>query len=330
MTIRHEATEIWSVVREFTALEPEQARSRFELPADVRDWKVADAQADILKDGPDERRIRRILYRPFDERYTYYTGRARGFLGWPVDRIAKHFVDGNIALITSRLTKGEDFRHVQITDKMNEVIVMSSITSNNGFTFPLWLYHEDGQRTENFRSDFRASLDARYDQHYSAEEILGYIYAVLHSPSYRTRYTDFLRIDFPRIPFPREPDEFEGLSKLGWALVQAHLLSELPRRALAVYHGRGDHIVDAVRYAPAEQAISINKTQSFRPVPQAVWDFHVGGYQVLDKYLKSRKGRVLSLDEITHVGAVADSLAFTIDQMAAIDEACRAAFPDWG
>lgn len=70
--------------------------------------------------------------------------------------------------------------------------------------------------------------------------------------------------------------------------------------------------------------------QSFRPVPLAVWDFHIGGYQVLDKYLKSRKGRVLSLDEITHVGAVADSLAFTIEQMATIDEAYRAAFPDWG
>ncbi len=110
--------------------------------------------------------------------------------------------------------------------------------------------------------------------------------------------------------------------------IQAHLLRELPRRGLAAYHGRADHTVEAVRYAPAEQAIAINKTQSFKPVPQAVWDFHIGGYQVLDKYLKSRRGRVLSLDEIDHVGAVADSLAFTIEQMAKIDEAYKAAFPD--
>jgi len=83
-----------------------------------------------------------------------------------------------------------------------------------------------------------------------------------------------------------------------------------------------------VRYAPAEQAIAINKTQSFKPVPQAVWDFRIGGYQVLDKYLKSRKGRALTLDEIDHVGAVTDSLAFTIEQMARIDEVYEAAFPE--
>ena len=72
----------------------------------------------------------------------------------------------------------------------------------------------------------------------------------------------------------------------------------------------------------------INKTQYSKPMPQVVWDFHIGGYQVLDKYLKSRKGRVLSLDEINHIGAVADSLAFTVDQMAAIDAAYKAAFPE--
>jgi Type ISP C-terminal specificity domain len=85
-----------------------------------------------------------------------------------------------------------------------------------------------------------------------------------------------------------------------------------------------------VRYSPEEQAISINKTQSFKPVPEAVWEFHIGGYKVLDKYLKSRKDRMLSLDEINQVSAVADSLAFTSEQMAIIDEAYRAAFPDRG
>jgi Type ISP C-terminal specificity domain len=86
--------------------------------------------------------------------------------------------------------------------------------------------------------------------------------------------------------------------------------------------------VETPRYAEAEEAVYINATQRFKPVPQAVWDFHIGGYQVLEKYLKSRKGRVLSLDEINHVSAIADSLAFTVEQMARIDEAYRTAFPD--
>jgi hypothetical protein len=99
------------------------------------------------------------------------------------------------------------------------------------------------------------------------------------------------------------------------------------RRNLADYHGTGNHGLEFVRFSEAEQSIAINKTQSFQPVPPAVWDFHIGGYQVLDKYLKSRKGRKLSLDEIDHVAKIADTLAFTIDQMAKIDDAYRAAFP---
>jgi hypothetical protein len=123
---------------------------------------------------------------------------------------------------------------------------------------------------------------------------------------------------------------FDKLSALGWALIQAHLLRQLPRKKLATYHGAGDHLVDAVRYVSADHSIAINKDQFFSPVPPPVWEFHIGGYQVLDKYLKSRKGRKLSLDEINHVSAVADSLAFTIEQMTKIDSAYREAFPDRG
>lgn len=130
------------------------------------------------------------------------------------------------------------------------------------------------------------------------------------------------------MPFPDSAEDFEALSELGWELVQAHLLRELPREGLADYHGKGDHGIEAVRWSPEEEAVWINKSQCFRPVPRDVWEFHIGGYLVLDKYLKSRKGRKLSLDEITHVSAVADSLAFTITRMARIDAAYRTAFPD--
>ncbi len=84
-------------------------------------------------------------------------------------------------------------------------------------------------------------------------------------------------------PVPETADDFEELSGLGWALVQAHLLREVPRRGLAGYNGRGDHAVEAVRYAPADEAVAINKAQSFRPVPLPVWEFRIGGYQVIDK-----------------------------------------------
>jgi len=184
---------------------------------------------------------------------------------------------------------------------------------------------------ENLTPAFRDYIDVRYGEHYDPEQILGYIYAVLHAPTYRARYAEFLRIDFPRIPFAETPEQFEALSVLGWDLIQTHLLKTVPRSKprLGDYVGKGDHTVEGVIYSPEEATVWINpkRTQGFANVPQAVWDFHIGGYQVIDKYLKSRKGRTLNLDEQTHVGNIAESLNFTIAQMAKIDAEYLKAFP---
>ena len=293
------------------------ARSRFRLCSQAQ-WSYERAKRELTQVNLVPR-LTPVLYRPFDERWTLWD---RNVSVHRRARVMRHFARDNIGLITTRVTKDKDtfFCTAHIPDHKG------ASAYDISYLFPLRLTDDDGR--ENLSQNFRSFLDARYEHHYTPEEILGYIYAVLYSPAYRTRYAEFLRIDFPRVPFPESADDFETLSGLGWALVQAHLLRELPRCGLAAYHGRGDHTVEAVRYAPAEQAITINKTQSFKPVPQAVWDFNIGGYQVLDKYLKSRKGRVLSLDEIDHVGAIADSLALTIEQMAKIDEVYKAAFPD--
>lgn len=193
----------------------------------------------------------------------------------------------------------------------------------------------DQDAAENLSPEFRAFIDARYDHHYTPEQILGFIYAVLHAPAYRQRYAEFLRIDFPRIPFPESREHFDALSALGWALVEAHLLKRKKATKLAQFQstksGEGRYRVEAnPRYVEVEQKAFINAESFFAPIPPDVWGFHIGGYQVLDKYLRSRKGRDLSLDEIEHIAKVADVLAFTIAQMAAIDAAYAAAFPQQG
>jgi hypothetical protein len=230
--------------------------------------------------------------------------------------------------LISRQIGTASWRHSFIASEPAESCCISDGSTEQNYCFPLLLQRANSTTNENFSAAFRAFLDTRYAHHYEPQEILGYIYAVLYAPTYRARYAEFLRIDFPRVPFPETTEDFERLSRLGWALVEAHLLRNLPRPGHAAYYGKGDHEVEFVRYFSANQSVSINGTQSFRPVPKAVWDLHIGGYQVLDKYLKSRKGRKLSLDEIDHVAKVADALAFTIDQMAKIDEAYLAAFPD--
>lgn len=325
VTVQFTPEDVWSVVEDFSRRAEGDLRQKYRLGKEGRDWRLERAKSDVISSGPVKSLISDIQYRPFDHRYTYYTGNTRGFIGWPVAPIWNELRGSdNIALVSSRMTKGEDFAHAFVSDVMYEKIGLSSKTSNNSFVFPL-------QRgaSENFSRDFRDFLDARYAEHYDPELILGYIYAVLHAPTYRARYAEFLRIDFPRIPFAETPAQFEALSALGWELIQTHLLKTVPRSnpRLGDYTGKGDHTVETVRYSPQEETIWINGTQGFANVPQAVWDFHIGGYQVIDKYLKSRRGRTLDLDEQTHVGRIAESLNFTIGQMARIDAAYLAAFP---
>ena len=311
-----------------TALSDEDIAKKYGIKSN-RDWNIATARELMRSTKNRCSNIIQCAYRPFDYLYCYF---GTEFMDYPRRELLDHVAGkDNLSLVVSRQIGTADWRHSFIASAPANDCLISDQSSEANYVFPLWRFNnQNTEKSENFSTGFRNFVDSRYEHHYTPEEILGYIYAALHAPTYRTRYAEFLRMDFPRIPFPKKASDFEPLSELGWELVEAHLLRNVPRKGLGKYYGKGDHAVEAVRYSPKEQSISINDTQSFKPVPQGAWDFHIGGYQVLDKYLKSRKGRTLSLDEINHVAAIADSLAFTIEQMAKIDEAYKKAFPNRG
>ncbi|MBM4300367.1 MAG: hypothetical protein FJ121_02390 [Deltaproteobacteria bacterium] len=277
-----------------------------------------------------------VIYRPFDSRYIIYDD----VLIWrTVKQIMCHILhkDKNIGLMTTRLTK--DDWSILATE---HIISHKAVSRYDiSYLFPLYLYNDTknkkpnqnqnnhlfveelqaqyNERRENFAPKFRAFIDLKYGHRYEPEEILGYIYAVLHSPAYRQKYAEFLKIDFPRIPFAGDRKTFEALARSGWALVQAHLLKDIPAQPQVDITKGSDRVEKPTYHAP-EQRLYINPQQYFAPVPADVWNFHIGGYQVLDKYLKSRKGRQLSLDEIENIINVVKVLRFTIDQMREIDE----------
>jgi len=345
LCIHFDEAEVWETVKSFAGATAQEARKLFNLPKDVRDWKVSWAQKDVRASGPKRDSIQAILYRPFDTRYTYYTGHARGFIGWPVERLMRHLRRPNVGLITSRLTKGEKFAHVQVTDKPTEVICMSPETSNNGFLFPLYLYAPDHgesislpdlfdkadpfngkEKIENISPRFRAWLSKTYKVQITAEQILGFVYATLHATTYRERFEDFLKRDFPRILFPSSTRGFTEMAELGCDLVEKHLLKDVPSCGLAEYHVTGTHVIEKITYSAPEKAVYINDTQRFNPVPIDVWQFRVGGYQVIEKYLKSRKGRRLTLCEIQHLTQIANSIGYTVAQMKKIEAAYQNMF----
>ena len=158
---------------------------------------------------------------------------------------------------------------------------------------------------------------------FDPEAVFDYLYAVFHSPTYRSRYTEFLKIDFPRLPLTANAELFRALCRLGKELVGLHLLEEHGPK-ITSYPIPGDNSVEVVRYNHPDQEadqgrVWINREQYFEGVPPEVWSFHVGGYQVCQKWLKDRKGRKLTYDDLTHYQDVVSALAETIRLMAEID-----------
>ena len=229
---------------------------------------------------------------------------------------------------------------------------MSPKTSNNGFVFPLWLHPRETtdlldtsprEKTANLAPDFIAALTQAVGHTPTPENTLAWIYAVLYAPSYRARYADFLKRDFPRIPLPSDGALFQRLVAAGTELIALHTMdSTLPR--ITRYDVAGGNEVVKVRWvaaaveaaagAPSPQPspvngrgsqsggrVYINDAQYFDGVPQAVWNTHIGGYRVAEKWLKDRKGRQLSYDDLTHYQAVVAALARTLELQAAIDDA---------
>ena len=301
-------------------------------------WNLPGRRKSLAADKGYKAAFTRLLYRPFDTIAYFHHDDV---VDRPRSAVMHHMLAGdNLGLCASRGKEiGGGWEHVFCCNQIIDHHAVSLKETN--YLFPLYLYpppegeqksksklfEEDDpfqgkERIENFNSEFRAFIDKKYRNNYSPEEILGYIYAVLHSSRYRDKYLEFLKLDFPRIPFVAKRKTFEELSALGSALIQAHLLKSIPEKLNVVPTGK-DLTVENPTYNPQSERLYINKTRYFAPVPYDVWEFRIGGYQVLHQYLKSRKGRPLSLPETTNVQHMVNVLRFTIDQMQHIDKCWR-------
>lgn len=344
-TIHETAGELKTVLDEFLKLDDESARFRFNLGKDVRDWKVSLARADLILNGQKKEKIREISYRPFDARVTFYTGNSKGFLCMPRNEIMKNFILGdNLGLTICRQFKtGDNYQHIFLTKNIIESCYVSNRTSEITSIFPLYIYTEnnssdktqivglatEGLRQPNFRIEFLNNISnslgltfisekEETDSTFAPVDILDYIYAVLHSPKYRAKYKEFLKIDFPRVPYPTDAEIFWKMVKLGGDLRKVHLLeSPLVTQYITRYPIEGNNEVEKITYQ--DQKVFINKTQYFESVPQIAWEFYIGGYQPAQKWLKDRKGRILNFEDIFHYQKIIVALTETDRLMKEID-----------
>ena len=335
LTLHRTPETIRETVADFVLLPEAEAREKYRLGRDSRDWKVHLAQTD-LRNHPDvEKHITPIHYRPFDTRWTYYTGQSRGFHCMPRPAIMPHLLAKNLALCVCRVVSNPVWQHALITDKITENRYVSNRGSESAHVFPLYIYENPDapdlltERHLNLSRAFLKALAERLElpqtapsglpQGVSPEEILAYLYAVLYSPAYRERYYDFLKYGFPRIPLPPDVEHFRKLGELGQELIDWHLLKVgngvLPRHR---FEGEGKGVVSKVRYVNG--SVWINPTQHFTDVPVDVWNYEVGAHQVCEKWLKDRKGSALSHAEVRQYRGILVAVAETLRLMEEIDE----------
>ena len=333
LTIHWAAEQVHETVTDFVSLSEDKAREKYGLRRDTQDWKIHLAQAD-LRNHPDiKKHTVPINYRPLDTRWTYYTGQSRGFHCAPRPATMSHFQNENFALCTHRsLRNSLAWQHVFVVNGITDGNCISN-TDGPTHVFPLYLYPNSDElgisteRTLNFKPDFLTALSEalglpqtapfNLPESVSPEEILAYIYAVLYSPTYRERYYDFLKYDFPRIPMPENIEQFRTLAASGQHLIDAHLLKDLQIPAGHRFEGEGDGVVKKARYEDGK--IWINPTQHFTDVPEEVWEYEIGAYQVCEKWLKDRKGEELRHEDVRQYRAILVAIAETLAVMAEID-----------
>jgi len=239
-------------------------------------------------------KIIKCFYRPFDIRYLLFD---LNFIERGRDKVMKHMMSGNnIALVCSRQSTQTSIDNIQVVNSVIELKFNSHDRNSN--IFPLYCYSEDGSCAPNFKKEIVDKIE-RIVGKTKPEDIFDYIYAVLNSLGYRGKYKEFLKIDFPRIPYPKDKTSFKKFVAFGTELRLLYLF-ESPKinKFITTYPIVGSDTIERIIYKGNK--VFINSDQYFGNVSESTWDFHIGGYQPVQKWLKDRKGRVLTNGEIEH------------------------------
>ena len=309
-----------------SSLPDDFVRESFKLK-DNRDWKMAHKRKALQADPDWQHSITPALYRPFDVRWLFYHRDAIDF-GRP--EVMKHMLHDNLALVTPRRVElAGGWHHALVSNLPVEHVAVSLKTID--YVFPLYRYPDDhgrdlftlheapGTKTPNIDPQLVQALKRAYRKQPTAEQILSYVYAILYAPTYRDKYAEFLKTGFPRIPFTGDFDSFGQLASLGRRLIDLHLLQSKELDPPSVrFEGTGDNRVASTKtkgfnYDPKAKRIHINKTQYFASVTPDLWDYRIGGYQILHKWLKDRRDRSLSLDDIKTYCSIVTAIQRTID-----------------
>jgi len=308
-------------------------------------WRFENLREQSLEEGYKSQLVKECLSSPFSTEFTYHSKILRR----PQIDILRNLHSPNFALLTLRQTRASEQDCFFITDKIYSKDAISIVDRVTGF--PLYLYPDSDQQTIDGNAERRPNLDPEIvgeiadnlglkftpekqdtDGTFAPIDLLDYIYAVLHSPSYRDKYKEFLKIDFPRVPYPDDPEVFWRLVDLGGELRRIHLLEHpVVDEFITTYPVDGDNRIThrLTKTDPGfvkenkddeNGKIRINDQQYFGDVPETAWEFYIGGYQPAQKWLKDRRDRTLDYEDIAHYQKIIVALMETDRLMGEIEE----------
>ena len=306
----------------------EELKQKYNIK-DTEYWSLEKAKLHI-QENEIKSKLLLYAYRPFDNRWVYYNPNIIE-RGDSRKELMGHLLKGNnIALLSCRQQVEPGFYHIFCSEILTERCIVSLKSRELTYVFPLYTYpNTENEQTNlfieknpNLSPKFLEAIKEKLGKIPTPEKIFYYAYAIFHSPTYRTRYAEFLKIDFPRLPLTSNQKLFHELAIKGEELVNLHLMkSDKLNTLITTYQAIGDNQVTEVTYNSELQRVYINKQSYFTDIPPHIWEFKIGGYQVLDKWLKDRKNanRKLSVEEINHYQKIVIALTDTLRLMQEID-----------
>lgn len=306
---------IQKIVDDFSNLSQVQLVQKYDLK-DTRDWKIANA-INVIKNKLGS--IEKIAYRPFDFQYTFYSTKSKSFLAYPRFETMQHFLSGeNLGLMFQNGIHQDIF----IVGYIGEGNFLSART----YITPLYLYGIEG-KTPNFTPEFLAyKAKHKILKDKNEEQILAFIYANLYNPKYRSKYLEYLKIGFPKVSFEVSVKEFERFEKLGSELIKLHLMQEIPQDEIDFIFLKESKKPNfkIAKYQEKERFVEnkiiLNEDLAISPISAEIWNYTIGGYQVLKQWLKYRKDYVCTKEELEHLLKICKILKKTIEIQGKLSE----------
>ena len=321
--IQYNKKQLENIVNDFKDFSIEQIKTKHKIK-DAKGWTVKKAQESLESVNFNKKFIKPIQYRPFDNRFTFLHDKT-GFLARPTYNTMRHFEKENLGLCFARNIDKDNFLDVFISSKPIDL----HFIGGGHYLAPLYLYQNGdvfngASKTPNFTTEFNAFLKT-LDFKPKPEKILAYIYAILHSPIYRKKYIEFLKTDFPAIPFTKNKIVFEKYVKIGQKLIDLHLLENVPEDKTIKINNipENDFIIDKITHTDNRlllQAIE-HRIISIEGITKEIYDFEIGSYKPIDKWLKYRKKDSVPLNskDLKHLKEMSIAIKNTISAMREIE-----------